>query len=158
MQQRTVALADVIRNLSHQLHPGVLQHGGLVAALKGHCNEFSRQHGIEVTLSMPEGINGVPTDIALCLYRVAQEALQNIAQHARAHEVKVTLKSSADEIELAIADDGKGFLFDNARSAGGLGLISLDERVRLLGGGLEINSELQHGTELRALVPLRRNP
>src|SRR5262245_59829795 len=156
LQQRTVELADVIRHLSHDLHPGVLQHAGLVAALRGHCAEFGREHGIEVTLSVGENVNGVPSDIALCLYRVAQEALRNVALHAGACEVKVTLDSSADAIELTIADDGQGFRLDKARGTEGLGLISLDERVRLLGGGLKINTELQRGTELRAQVPLRR--
>ena len=91
LQQRTIDLADVIRNLSHELHPGVLQHAGLVAALKGHCAEFGRQHAIEVTLSAADGLDGIPHDVALCLYRVAQEALHNVAAHAGARQAHVTL-------------------------------------------------------------------
>ena len=157
LQQRTIDLADVIRNLSHELHPGVLQHAGLVAALKGHCAEVGRQHAIEVTLSAVDGLDGIPQDVALCLYRVAQEALRNIAAHAGARKAQVTLRSTEEGLELVIADDGQGFDLAEARRLGGLGLISLDERVRLIGGSLTINTEPQRGTEVRVQVPLGGN-
>ena len=157
LQQRTIDLADVIRNLSHELHPGVLQHAGLSAALKGHCAEFGRQHAIEVTLSAVDDLGGIPHDIALCLYRVAQEALRNIAAHAGAHKAQVILKSTEESLELVIADDGQGFNLTEARGVGGLGLISIDERVRLIGGSLTINTELQRGTQMRVQVPLGGN-
>jgi signal transduction histidine kinase len=157
LQQRTIDLADVIRNLSHELHPGVLQHAGLVAALRGHCAEVGRQHEIEVTLSADAGLDGIPNDVALCLYRVAQEALRNIAAHAAAHKAQVTLRSSKKGLEMVIADDGQGFDLAEAREVGGLGLISLDERVRLIGGSLAISTEPKHGTEVRVQVPLGGN-
>ena len=115
LQQRTIDLADVIRNLSHELHPGVLQHAGLAAALKGHCAEVGRQHAIEVTLSAVDGLDGIPQDVALCLYRVAQEALRNIAAHAGARKAQVTLRSTEEGLELVIADDGQGFDLAEAR-------------------------------------------
>ena len=157
LQQRTIDLADVIRNLSHELHPGVLQHAGLVAALKGHCAEVGKQHAIEVTLSAVDGLDGIPQNVALCLYRVAQEALRNIAAHAGARKAQVTLTSTGEGLELVIADDGQGFNLAKARDVGGLGLISLDERVRLIGGSLTINTEPQRGTEVRVQVPLGGN-
>jgi two-component system sensor histidine kinase UhpB len=157
LQQRTIDLADEIRNLSHELHPGVLQHAGLVAALKGHCAEFDSQHSIEVTLSAADGLDIIPHDVALCLYRVAQEALRNIASHAAAHKAQITLRSGEEGLELVIADDGQGFDLVEARRAGGLGLISLDERVRLIGGSLAITTELNRGTEMRVRVPLGGN-
>jgi two-component system sensor histidine kinase UhpB len=157
LQERTIDLADVIRNLSHELHPGVLQHAGLVAALRGHCAEFGRQHEIEVTLSADAGLDVIPNDVALCLYRVAQEALRNIAEHAAAHKAQISLRSNGEGLELVIADDGQGFDLAEARSLGGLGLISLDERVRLVGGSLAINTELKRGTEMRVRVPLGGN-
>jgi two-component system sensor histidine kinase UhpB len=132
----------------------VLQHAGLVAALRGHCVEFGRQHSIEVTLSASDGLERVPHDVALCLYRVTQEALRNIATHAGARKAQVTLRSTAEGLELVIADDGQGFDLAKARKAEGLGLISLDERVRLTGGSFVINSERQRGTEVRVHVPL----
>jgi PAS domain S-box-containing protein len=157
LQQRTIDLADVIRNLSHELHPGVLQHAGLSAALKSHCAEFGRQHAIEVTLSAADGLDGIPQNVALCLYRVAQEALGNIAAHAGAQKARVSLRSIDHNLELVIADDGQGFNLAEAGGLGGLGLISLDERVRLIGGSLTINTEPQHGTEVRVQIPLRGN-
>jgi PAS domain S-box-containing protein len=154
LQQRTIDLADVIRNLSHELHPGVLQHAGLAAALNGHCADFGRQHAIEMTLSAADNLDGIPHEVALCLYRVTQEALRNIAEHAGAQNAQVTLRSTDNGLELVIADDGQGFDLDEARGLGGLGLISLDERVRLIGGSLAISTRPQHGTELRVQVPL----
>jgi signal transduction histidine kinase len=155
LQQRTMDLANVIRSLSHALHPGVLRHAGLVAALQGYCAEFGRQHAIEVTLSAANGVHGIPPDVALCLYRVAQEALRNTAAHAGARQVHVTLSGTADGLELVIADDGQGFNLAQAQHRGGLGLISLDERVRLVGGSLTINAQVTRGTEVRVQVPLR---
>jgi PAS domain S-box-containing protein len=158
LQQRTVDLADVIRNLSHEMHPGVLQHAGLAAALKSHCAEFGSQHPIEVTFSAVDGIDAIPHDVALCLYRVAQESLRNIAAHAAAHNARINLRSSEAGLELVIADDGEGFDLAEAQRLGGLGLISLEERVRLVGGSLAISTEPQHGTEVRVQVPLGGNP
>jgi two-component system sensor histidine kinase UhpB len=136
------------------LHPGVLQHVGLAAALNGHCAEVGRQYPIEVTFSAVDVRDGIPQEVALCLYRVAQEALRNIAEHADAHRAQVTLSSSEKSLELVIADDGQGFDLAGAQGAGGLGLISLDERVRFIGGSLAIRTGPQHGTEVRVQVPL----
>jgi signal transduction histidine kinase len=157
LQQRTIGLADVIRSLSHELHPGVLQHAGLIAALKGHCAEFGKQHEIDVNLSADADLDGIPNDVALCLFRVAQEALRNITAHAAAHKAQISLKSNDEGLELVIADDGQGFDLAEARRLGGLGLISLDERVRLVGGNLVITTEPQRGTEVRVRVPLGGN-
>jgi two-component system sensor histidine kinase UhpB len=154
LQQRTIDLSNVIRDLSHELHPGVLQHVGLAAALNGHCAEVGRQYPIEVTFSAVDVRDGIPQEVALCLYRVAQEALRNIAEHADAHRAQVTLSSSEKSLELVIADDGQGFDLAGAQGAGGLGLISLDERVRFIGGSLAIRTGPQHGTEVRVQVPL----
>jgi signal transduction histidine kinase len=155
LQQCILDLVDVIRNLSHELHPGVLRHAGLIAALQGHCAEFGRQHAIEVTLAAADGLDGIPQDIALCLYRVAQETLRNIAAHAGARKVQVSLSTTEEGLALLIADDGEGFNLAEARGIGRLGLISLDERVRLVGGSLTIHTELKRGTEIRVQVPLR---
>ena len=153
LQRRTVELSDDIRHLSHELHPGVLQHAGLVAALKAHCVEFRGLHAIEVTVDA-EDLDGIPPAVSLCLYRVAQEALQNVARHADARHARVVLARSADGLELSVSDDGRGFDLAEARRAGGLGLISLDERVRLVRGNVRIDTRPQRGTELRVRVPL----
>jgi len=96
----------------------------------------------------------VPSDVALCLYRVTQEGLGNVARHAKADHVRLTLSREGADVVLTIADDGRGFDLAEARRQHGLGLISLDERVRIVGGRLTIDSQPERGTELRITVPL----
>jgi signal transduction histidine kinase len=154
LQARTVTLSEAIRHLSHELHPGVLEHVGLVSALRGYCRDFEREHDVAVTLRADGDLGTVPAPIALCLYRVAQEGLGNVAKHAKAREVRVTLERAGVDVVLAIADDGCGFDPVEARSRPGLGLLSLDERARLVGGRLTVDARPQRGTELRIVVPL----
>ncbi len=154
LQQRTVILVDTIGRWSHELHPGVLEHVGLVAALKAHCAEVERLHAMDVTLSAGAGLDAITPDVALCLYRVAQEALRNVSAHAGARQVHITLRPAADGVEMIVADDGRGFDLSEERRRGGLGLISCEERVRLVGGSLRINTQPQRGTELWIHVPL----
>jgi signal transduction histidine kinase len=117
LQQQTIALSETIRHLSHELHPGVLQHAGLVAALHRDCAEFGSQHGIDVTFHADTGLEELPADVALCLCRVAQEGLRNMARHAGARRAEVALTCSDDLLELRIADDGQGFDLAAARRA-----------------------------------------
>jgi PAS domain S-box-containing protein len=153
LQWHTVELSNDLRQLSHELHPGVLKHAGLVAALRGHCAEFRGQHPVEVTFEATGELDGVPADVALCLYRVAQEALRNVGRHAAALRATVILARTDDGLELTVADDGRGFDRTATRRAGGLGLLSLDERVRLVGGSVRIDTEPRRGTTLRVRVP-----
>lgn len=158
LQQQIMSLANDIRNLSHELHPGVLQHAGLVAALRTHCSEFRQQHDIDLSFHVDGPLEGVPQETALCLYRVAQEALANICRHSQATKVSVDLRHAVDRVVLTVTDDGQGFDLAEARQSVGLGLISLDERVRLAGGCLRIDSKRQWGTELCVEVPLGVTP
>ena len=107
----------------------------------GSCDEFGRLHEIEVAFHAADGLEEIPAEIALCLYRVAQEALQNAARHAEARRVEVALTCVGDILELSIADDGRGFDVAEAQRRRGLGLISMDERVRLVAGRVRIESE-----------------
>jgi PAS domain S-box-containing protein len=153
LQQRTVDVADAIRQLSHELHPGMLRHAGLVAALRGVCAEFGRGHGIEVTLTTADdGEPGAP-DVALFLYRVAQESLRNVARHSGARRAWVTLARTSTGVELTVTDDGCGFDLADGRRRGGLGLLSIDERARLVGATVTIDTGPQRGTTLRVHVP-----
>src|SRR5262245_20206638 len=154
LQARAGGLVAEIRHLSHELHPGVLQHVGLVAALEGYCEEFGGEHGLRVTFQADEDLGVVPIDRALCLYRATQEALGNTAKHAKARLVRVTVARNDGKVLLTVADDGCGFDLGEARGRGGLGLISLDERVRLVGGQVTINTSRLGGTEVRIVVPL----
>ena len=151
LQARSVDLSEEMRQLSHELHPGILEYAGLSAALRSHCREFDHGHDIAVTYEPGEGLGEVPADVALCLYRVTQEALRNAAMHAKAGHASVTLTRRGTDLVLTITDDGRGF--DLAESRGrGLGLISLEERVRLVGGRLTIATEPQHGTKIEVVV------
>jgi PAS domain S-box-containing protein len=154
LHERTIVLADSVRRLSHDLHPSVLQHVGLRQALEAHCAEFQRQHGVEVALSTPGDFPAIPNDAALCLYRAAQEALRNVARHARARRTDVVLTRANGEVTLTISDDGRGFDVARARRAGaGLGLLSIEERVRLLRGSVRIDTSSTRGTTVRVILP-----
>ena len=153
LQQRTVTIAENIRHLSHDLHSSVLDHSGLVAALADHC---ARQHGesLAVTFRVEGDFESTASDVALCLYRVAQEALRNVVTHAGARHADVHLVRIDNLLELTIADDGSGFDIVQARkSARGLGLVSISERIRLAGGTVSIATELNKGTRVRVQVP-----
>ncbi len=152
-QDWAVELADEIRNLSHELHPGVLRHAGLAAALNSICGEVERKRGPAVRFEAPDQLAEVPPEVALCLYRVAQETLHNAAVHAGARHVVVSLVHRDPELELSVRDDGCGFDPAAARRRGGLGLLSIDERVRLVGGVVELSSAPGCGTTVVVRVP-----
>jgi PAS domain S-box-containing protein len=154
LQQRTINLADSVRRLSHDLHPVVLQQVGLTAALESYCAEFKEHHGIDVIFLAAGDVTAVNPDAALCLFRAAQETLRNVAKHAGAHRVQVALSREGDQLTLTIVDDGAGF--DQARvrrSGGGLGLVSIEERARLLHGSVRIASGVERGTAVRVAIP-----
>lgn len=154
LQERVDELALAIRDLSHQLHPGALRHLGLGVALRGHCREFGERHGIEVDFEAQAEPRAVPPEIALCLFRVAQEALRNVAQHARAGRVGVRVTRRDGQLALAISDDGRGFDCDAAARMQGLGLVSLEERVRAVGGRLAVHACPGEGTTVEVRVPI----
>jgi signal transduction histidine kinase len=153
LQQRTNSLAETIRHLSHELHPGMLTNLGLVAALRQHAAEVEQHYGITITLDAPANLDAVDLDLALCLYRVTQEALSNSAKHAHARVARVELRRSDTAIELRIEDDGVGFVASE-RSTSGLGLRSITERVRLRQGSVDIDSTPGRGTTLVVRTPV----
>ena len=152
LQQEASSLSTELRDLSHGLHPGVLEHVGLLEALRSRCDEFSRESGVSSRLDVSDHWRDVPDRMALCLYRVAQEALRNVAQHASAGNVVVSLDQRDGVISMRIVDDGRGFATTEKKA--GLGLLSLNERVSLLGGALDISSKPAAGTTLMVTLPL----
>jgi signal transduction histidine kinase/ABC-type uncharacterized transport system substrate-binding protein len=153
LHARAVELAEAIRYLSHELHPGILQYAGLATALRSHCREFDGSHEVRVTYQSDDDLGHVPADVALCVYRVTQEALKNAAMHAKARHAWVTVTREGTDLVLTVRDDGSGFDLAKARGRG-LGLISLEERVRHVGGRIVIDTEPQRGTTIRVVVPL----
>jgi signal transduction histidine kinase len=155
---------EQVRNLAVDLRPSVLDDLGLVAALRWLLSRQSQRAGFEGTVAMSSSTSRLPAPIETCCFRLAQEALTNVARHAAARRVLIELGESEDGIEMVVRDDGKGFDVRTARdrAAGGasLGLLSMEERVSLAGGTLEIESVPGEGTTLRARFPVpgRKTP
>jgi signal transduction histidine kinase len=147
-------LAEEIHRTSRQLHPAVLNELGLETALQEECETLSEHSGMRVRLTSTNLPAALPEDVSLSLYRVAQESLYNIRKHAGATEVNVRLEGTADGVSLQVADSGDGFDVEETRKRGGLGLISMEERVRLIGGKFSILSHTGNGTQVEVFVPL----
>jgi PAS domain S-box-containing protein len=155
LQGDVIRLSDEVRHLSHDLHPGVLQHAGLIPALRSRVAEFHSQYSIEVTIDAQGDLQNLQSDLSLCFYRVTQEALHNIARHSGATHALITLKQIDGNLELSVSDDGRGFEPEQVKASGqGLGLISMEERVHFAGGTLRIEAIPNQGTTLRVQVPL----
>lgn len=149
LRSKTEELGLAVRNVSRQLHSTVLQHLGLSKALNALCRAFSQQHQIDAHLEAGE-LGDLGDDISLCLFRVAQEALNNAVKHGHAKQITVVLAQEAGGLRLQIKDTGNGF--DPATRSEGLGLVSMQERLRLVGGKLAIRSTPGQGTVIEAVV------
>jgi PAS domain S-box-containing protein len=147
-------LSKDIHRISRQLHPAILDDLGLEAALKNECLVFAKQHGIPTEFDSAGIPRNIPDDVALCLYRVAQECLRNVASHANAASIRVTLGAGRNKIALDVVDNGDGFDPEKIKSKGRLGLISIDERCRLVNGEFSVHSEPGKGTRVEIRVPL----
>lgn len=157
LREMTAQLIDLSRDmhgLSRQLHPSILDDLGLADALRSECARFSQREKIAVRCEFEQAPHAIPKDVALGLYRIAQEALRNVAKHARAAEASVSLATTPSGVMLSVEDAGSGF--DRARTRGklGLGLASMEERARLIGGELSIASEPGKGTLIEVWAPL----
>jgi signal transduction histidine kinase len=146
-------LSNEVRQISHRLHPAVLEHFGLPAALRRYCSEFEEYRNINVAFACEDSFDRLSYQVAVSLYRIVQEALSNAAKHANAREVIVTLSQTNGEIRLSIEDDGCGFDVIKPNQSSGLGLISIEERTRLVGGRLSIDSQIGSGARIEVVVP-----
>jgi len=153
--QKISGFSDDVHRLSRRLHPAILDDLGLEAALREECLGFSQRSGIPVEFQAQDVPRAVPADVALCLFRVGQEALRNVGKHAGATEVHFVLACHESDLVLMIEDVGAGFKPEEARRRGGLGLISMEERVRLVNGDFSIRSQPGKGTEIEVRAPLK---
>jgi signal transduction histidine kinase len=144
-----------LHSLSHRLHSSTLESLGLVAGAKAFCEEFAAQQQIKVGFAHEQIPRNVPGDVALCLFRVVQEGLRNIKRHSGADRAEVRLEYSGGKIHLSVVDRGQGFEVNNRPSRAGIGIRSMEERLRSLGGQLEITSTPMSGTRIDASLPLR---
>lgn len=150
----TKELSADMRSLSHQLHPSRLELVGLVSALRGLCEEITKNCDVAVRFTEPEFLPDLTKEIELCFFRIAQEALANVAKHSHASNAQLEIGSNASGVNLHISDSGDGFDPNLKTVDGGIGLISMRERLRQFGGRLSIRTEPLGGTEILAEIPL----
>ena len=143
-----------LHSISHRLHPAKLDLQGLVGATESFCRELSSKHELQIKFLYHDVPGQIPKDVALCLFRIVQEALRNVVKHGKTSEAKVELSGHGDGIDLCISDRGVGFDLESAKGEAGLGLISMRERLRLVGGYLSVESDPSRGTRIFARAPL----
>jgi signal transduction histidine kinase len=140
-----------VRNIAMGLRPSMLDDSGIAPAVRWQAYELSRRTGTPVELQIEGDFDGLGDKTRTCLYRVVQEALTNCARHAKARTIHITMQGREDNVSLSIRDDGVGF--DTGRSRIGLGLVGIEERVKELGGSVEVDSRPSRGTLLRVDIP-----
>ena len=157
VQDRIVELSESVRRLAYQFHPSILDDLGISIALRRLVDDFQARTGLHAQFICKDMPKRIAKDIVTCLYRVAQESLANISRHARAKSVHVELRRVRDGLQLLVNDDGVGFDVNcNDGRRGTLGLLSMRERVSLVGGTLEIQSAQGEGTRVCAWVPFKQ--
>ena len=150
----TSDLSTDLHTLSHRLHSSTLESLGLVPAIAALCKEFTANQGIKVAFTSAEIPRSIHRDTALCVFRIVQEGLRNLKKHSGAEEAKVNLKMIGERLEVTVRDEGYGFDLQGLHKNEGLGIRSMEERARSLGGKFEIRSESGKGTTLKASVPV----
>jgi two-component system CheB/CheR fusion protein len=156
LRERADQLSDDLRSTAHRLHPSALEHFGLVAAVESHCSDFMKLHGIQVKLTHRSVPESIPAEVSLCLYRVTQECLHNVAKHSGAREAGVAIEGDKDGILLSVTDSGTGFDPSLVADQSGLGIVGIRERVRLVDGVVSINSQPGRGTQIDVRVPMTK--
>jgi len=154
MIRQTSALSEELRNLSHRMHPSGLEHLGLEPALRSLCIEVEQTQSVATRFRCVINQEPIPQPITIAFYRITQEALRNVAKHAGDARVTVTLFHDSGELCLTIQDDGCGFDLATYGDGIGIGLISMQERIRLVSGGLDLVSGPGQGTTVKARAPL----
>ena len=155
VQQKLIKMGTDIRQLSHDLHPSVLQEAGLPEAVRTYCKEFTASSGFLVQCEADATLSALSRGAGLALFRILQEALGNAAKHAKATQVSVRLTRFKHMVFLSITDDGVGFDRSRLEDSGGLGLISMRERTSQLNGIFDVDSVPGRGTRVRVEIPFR---
>jgi signal transduction histidine kinase len=147
-------IAADVQHLSHELHSARLEYLGITAAMKSFCRGFAEKKGVEVDFKAQDIPRSLPPEVSLCLFRVLQEALHNSAKHSGAGIFEVRLWGTLDDICLTVRDSGVGFDSTAVRENHGIGLISMEERLKLVNGTFSVDSQPNLGTTIHARVPL----
>ena len=148
-------IGNDIQAIAHRLHSSKLEYLGIVPAIAGFCKELTEYQKVEIDFRHANIPPDLPQEVALCLFRVLQQALQNGVKHSGVRSFRVELHGAPGEIQLTVSDSGVGFETKSAMTGEGLGLISMRERLHLVKGEISIESQPNHGTTIRAHVPLR---
>ena len=154
MKDQISEIATDIQALSHRLHSSKLEYLGLATAMRGFCKEFGEQQKVEIDFETHDLPSALSPDISLCFFRVLQEALHNSVKYSGVRHFDVRSWATPNEVHLTVSDFGSGFDIEAAKAGRGLGLISMDERLKILNGTLSIESQLKRGTTIHAFVPL----
>ena len=154
MREQITQLSRDVHDISRRLHPAILEDLGLVEAIRSQCNAFEDHEEIPVDFTAENVPDEICGDVAFCYYRITQESLRNIAKHAQAERVRVSLLGNGGDLKLAIEDKGIGFDPQQQKEPLGLGLASMAERVRLVQGTLNVHSEPGQGTRIQVRAPL----
>jgi signal transduction histidine kinase len=155
LSRETADIANDVQVLSHELHSYKLELLGIVPAIRDVCSEVSARHKVEVDFTHQDVPGTVRPDIALCVFRVLQEALQNAVRHSAASRFAVSLESTPKVLTLTVRDEGRGFSLESLPQNRGLGLTSMRERLKIVAGELVIDSKPGSGTVVVARVPLQ---
>jgi len=155
LRTRLTEISDDVQALSHELHSSKLEYLGVVGGIRSWCKEFGERQRMEITFSSNVRTATVPPEIGVCLFRVVQEAVHNAIKHSGAAQIGVQLRTDSDAIHLLVSDKGKGFDLETAKQGGGLGLTSMQERVRLVNGNIAIQSKPMNGTSIHVRVPFK---
>jgi two-component system sensor histidine kinase UhpB len=153
LKHSALELQETVRKLSYQLHSSTLRYLGIAKGLAGLCEMIAQQHHVEITLEASK-LEEVSDEVSLCMFRVVQEALNNAIRHGAAKKIAVSLVQSDRTLRLKISDSGIGF--NPAVASAGLGLISMRERLHMVGGSLKVTSSPNHGTSVEAVVEWKR--
>jgi len=155
LQKQAAEIATDIQALSHELHSSKLELLGMEAAMRSFCDEFADQHHVDVDFATREVPGQLPSDISLCFFRVLQEALHNSVKYSGVRHFGVQLWGEDGQIHLVVSDSGAGFDLEKAMAARGLGLVSMNERLKLVAGDLSIETQPRRGTRIHARAPYR---
>jgi signal transduction histidine kinase len=151
ISRRAAEIASDLHNMSQELHPASLERLGLVKATQSVCRELGARHHVDIDFVHDHVPQSVPPDAALCLFRIAQEALRNVVKHSAARNSAVRLSGAGDSLRLEISDSGRGF--DTSKPGNGMGLMNMRERANFLGGQMTIRSMVGSGTRIEVRVP-----
>jgi signal transduction histidine kinase len=154
LRKQTIEISDDVQALSHELDSSKLERLGAIRGIRSWCREFGDRQKMEIDFNS-DIASDLPLEVGVCLFRVLQEALHNVVKHSGVKRIEVQLSEHLNDVHLIVTDQGRGFDVEAAIQGQGLGLTSMQERVRLLNGSIEIQSKPIGGTAVYVRIPLR---